>query len=88
MIVTIVVVLSIPEGSNLQLFFPFLIGGITSYPQKPFISKLDVTSHHFLTFLWFAAWFFIVPDKMQSVLFLLGALSGRILKQELELHDP
>jgi len=84
---SIIIIVFVPEGSVLQMFFPFLIGGTMSFFPDKIFSKIDVLFHYFLVMVFFAFWFFILPDKMQSILFLLGALIVNQLKRDLKAFD-
>lgn len=87
-IVSVIVILLItPEGSDLQRFTTFFIGGLMGFSPRRFISKLDIFFHYLLMLVFFVSWFFIVPDKIQSILFLLGVLTLSHLKWDLHAFD-
>ncbi|HLR88640.1 MAG TPA: hypothetical protein VK042_02830 [Atopostipes sp.] len=83
----ICILLITPEGSDLQRFTPFFIGGLMGFSPRRFISKLDIFFHYLLMLVFFVFWFFIVPDKIQSILFLLGVLMAYNLKRDLKIFD-
>ena len=82
-IFTIIIILIIPEGSDLQKFSSFFIGSLMDFSRGGFTSKLDVFFHYLLILIFFAFWFFMVPDKIQSILFLLGVLTVSHLSRDL-----
>lgn len=83
----IVILLITPEGSDLQRFTTFFIGGLMGLSPRRFISKLDIFFHYLLMLVFFSSWFFIVPDKIQSIIFLLGVLMAYNLKRDLKIFD-
>lgn len=84
---SILVILSGPEDSDWQMFFPFLVGGVMSFFPNQFFSKIDVLFHYLFILVFFAVWFFILPNKAQSILFLLGAVIANQLKRDLKDFD-
>lgn len=77
------IILNVPEGSNLQIILPFFIGGFFGYENEKTTSKIDVLFHYIILIVFFIFWFFLVPNKLQSIFFILGALIARSLKRDL-----
>lgn len=83
-ILSIVVILSIPEGSKVQLLIPFFMGGAMGFISPQSITKLDIVFHHVTGLVFFLLWFFIVPNPIESILFLTGILYSRHVKNDLK----
>lgn len=82
-VISLVIILSVPEGSNSQMLLFFLIGCGMGYPQGIFYSKLDVIFHYAIIILFGIVSFIFIPNEIQSVLFLLGALTSINMKRDL-----
>lgn len=82
-IISVTIILNVPEGSNLQIILPFFIGGLFGYENEKTTSKIDVLFHYIILIVFFIFWFFLVPNKLQSIFFILGALIARSLKRDL-----
>lgn len=79
---SILTILTVPENSDVQIFLFFLLGCVMGYPQGNFDTRLDVILYYCTIFLFFVFYFFLIPNKMQSILFLLGALIAINIKKD------
>ena len=82
LILFIIIILSIPEGSKGQLLVPFFLGSTFGYFKQSFISKIDCIFYYVTIFSFFLVWFFFVPDPLMNVYFLMGAIIGLQIKHD------
>ena len=82
LILFIIIILSIPEGSKGQLLVPFFLGSTFGYFKQSFISKIDCIFYYVTIFSFFLVWFFFVPDPLMNLYFLMGAIIGLQIKHD------
>ena len=87
MVALIIFILSLPEESNLLILMPFFIGGVMGYTNSKVTTKIDVYFHYILLIVFFLFWYFSLPNNLQSILLLLGALTAGNLRSDLKHFD-
>ena len=85
--ISVILILRIPEDSDLQLFLSFILGAMIYFTQPQATTKLEIYLKYFLILIFFIVWFFILSNKLQSVLFLIGAIFARNLMVDLHTLD-
>ena len=80
---SILFILNVEENSDIQSVIVFFIGMAFASSSQSYVSKVDVYINYLLILTYFLFWYFFVPNKIQSLLFLVGALTMRSFKKDL-----
>lgn len=81
--IMVIIILNTPEDSNLQLFIVFAIGGLFEYGQPIMQNKIDLMFRYLMILIFCSVWFFIVPNKIQSIMFILGVYFTKHIQLDL-----